>query len=41
VISFILEAYKAVMLISGIDLENIESVPEEYQTIEVLGHVKI
>lgn len=37
----ILDAYKAVMLISGIDLENPESVPAEYQEIEELGHVKI
>jgi len=37
----ILDAYKAMMLISGIDLENLESVPAEYQSIDVLGHVKI
>lgn len=37
----ILEAYKAIMLLSNIDLENLESVPNEYQVIEMLGHVKI
>ena len=37
----ILDAYKAVMLISGVDIENLESVPEKYQSIEILGHVKI
>ena len=37
----ILDAYKAVMLLSGIDLENPESISEEYQSIEINGHVKI
>ena len=37
----ILEAYKAVMLISGIDLEHIDEVPEKYRAIEKRGHVKI
>lgn len=37
----ILEAYKAVMLLSGINLETSESIPQEYQSIEILGHVKI
>jgi hypothetical protein len=37
----ILDAYRAVMLTSGIDLENPESIPKEYQEIEALGHVKI
>jgi len=37
----ILEAYKAVMLLSGIDLENLDEAPEEYRSIEILGHVKI
>ena len=37
----ILDAYKAVMLISGIDLESPESIPEEYQEIKALGHVKL
>lgn len=34
-------AYKAVMLLTGIDLEDIEKAPEEYRSIEMHGHVKI
>jgi len=37
----ILDAYKAVMLISGIDLDRPESIPEEYQGIKALDHVKL
>lgn len=37
----ILKAYKTVVLLSGVDLENVEVVSEEYRSIEMLGHVKI
>ncbi|WP_111640278.1 hypothetical protein [Marinimicrobium alkaliphilum] len=37
----ILDAYKAAMLLSGIDLEKLDEAPEEYRAIEMLGHVKI
>lgn len=37
----ILDAYKAVMLLSGNDLENPEAISKEHQSIEMNGHVKI
>lgn len=37
----VLVSYESVMLISGIDLKNQESIHEQYPEIEVLGHAKI